>query len=304
MEIQWSLVLFTALTGAAGWMYACIAADQFLKKASNKVNFSAGVCALVVLIVGGLASVTHLSHPENILGALSHPTSGIFVEAVLVGITALFGILYLVFAKREGSEAIAKVMVIIAAVFGVVLSFMAGESYMMAAQTTWNTFLLPLGYLGTAIPAGVAGYMSTAITVDKETELTQYAKFLSVGSIIAIVTAVAYAVVSGAFVNSVLNAVAAVACAGVVPFAIAAVLSKGAAEAKAEDKAEDKAEEAADEKADDKAEEAAEDKAESKAGNKNTLITVAFVCAILGALCYRCMMWDVASPLANFFGML
>lgn len=30
MTIQWSLVLFTALTGIGGWTFVCVAADEFL----------------------------------------------------------------------------------------------------------------------------------------------------------------------------------------------------------------------------------------------------------------------------------
>ena len=33
MESQWSLVLFTALTGMGGCMFACVAADEFLGRA-------------------------------------------------------------------------------------------------------------------------------------------------------------------------------------------------------------------------------------------------------------------------------
>ena len=33
MEIQWSLVLFTALTGMGGCMFACVAGDEFLRPA-------------------------------------------------------------------------------------------------------------------------------------------------------------------------------------------------------------------------------------------------------------------------------
>lgn len=62
MEIQWSLVLFTALTGMGGCMFACVAADEFLGRA-KAAAFPAAVAALVIAVAGGLASVTHLSHP-------------------------------------------------------------------------------------------------------------------------------------------------------------------------------------------------------------------------------------------------
>ena len=73
MTIQWSLVLFTALTGIGGWTFVCVTADEFLGRA-KAAAFPAAVVAFALSAVGGLASVTHLSHPDRIMGALGHPT--------------------------------------------------------------------------------------------------------------------------------------------------------------------------------------------------------------------------------------
>ena len=155
MEIQWSLVLFTALTGMGGCMFACVAADEFLGRA-KAAAFPAAVAALVIAVVGGLASVTHLSHPDRIMGALSHPTSGIFTEALLVGCLCVCVVVYLVLVKREAAAGARKAVAVIGAVFGVLLSFMAGESYLMEARPNWCSQLLPLGYLLTAVSEGIA----------------------------------------------------------------------------------------------------------------------------------------------------
>ena len=164
MEIQWSLVLFTALTGLAGWLFVCVAVDEFLGRA-KKASFPAAVVSIVVAIVGGLASVTHLSHPDRIMGALSHPTSGIFVEAVLIGCLIVCVAVYLVLLKREAGVGARKAVAVVGAVFGVLLSFMAGESYLMSARPNWNTQLLPLGYLLTVAPAGIAAYLTVVAAV-------------------------------------------------------------------------------------------------------------------------------------------
>ena len=154
MEIQWSLVLFTALTGMGGCMFACVAVDEFLGRA-KAAAFPAALVSLIIAVVGGLASVTHLSHPDRIMGALSHPTSGIFTEALLVGCLCVCVVVYLVLLKREVGAGARKVVAVIGAVFGVLLSFMAGESYLMEARPNWCSQLLPLGYLLTAVPDGV-----------------------------------------------------------------------------------------------------------------------------------------------------
>lgn len=134
-------------------MFACVAADEFLGRA-KAAAFPAAVAALVVAVVGGLASVTHLSHPGRIMGALSHPTSGIFTEALLVGCLCVCVAVYLVLVKRGAGASARKAIAVIGAVFGVLLSFMAGESYLMEARPNWCSQLLPLGYLLTAVPEG------------------------------------------------------------------------------------------------------------------------------------------------------
>ena len=165
MSIQWSLVLFTWLTGAGGCLFAFIGLNE-LTRWSKKNAFAASLTALVLTIVGGLASVTHLAHPGRMLNALSHPTSGIFVEAVLVAILCACIVVYLICLRRQ-AQAAAKAFGILGAIAGLLLSFMAGHSDIMAAQTAWATMMLPLGYLATALATG-AGLWWALLAPDKE----------------------------------------------------------------------------------------------------------------------------------------
>ena len=193
MTIQWSLVLFTALTGIGGWTFVCVAADEFLGRA-KAAAFPAAVVAFALSAVGGLASVTHLSHPDRIMGALGHPTSGIFTEAVLVGCVCVFVAIYLVMLKRGASDGARKAVAVIGAVFGVLISFMAGESYLMSSRPNWDTQLLPLGYMLTAMPGGIACYLAVAAAKAKEAKLDQYAKALLVAGVLGVLGTVAFAV--------------------------------------------------------------------------------------------------------------
>ena len=196
MEIQWSLVLFTALTGMGGCMFACVAADEFLGRA-KAAAFPAAVAALVIAVVGGLASVTHLSHPDRIMGALSHPTSGIFTEALLVGCLCVCVVVYLVLVKREAAAGARKAVAVIGAVFGVLLSFMAGESYLMEARPNWCSQLLPLGYLLTAVSEGIAAYLVVVAAKAKGADVAPYGRALLVGGVLAAVGAAAYVLWAG-----------------------------------------------------------------------------------------------------------
>ena len=56
MEIQWSLVIFTALSGTAGWLLAAVAYAEFAGGLKKSV-FPATLTALVLLIVGGLGLI-------------------------------------------------------------------------------------------------------------------------------------------------------------------------------------------------------------------------------------------------------
>jgi len=263
MAIQWSLVLFTALTGLAGWMFAAIAVSEF-KGTMKDAAFPAGLVALIVLIVGGCCSVTHLSHPDRMLGALGHPTSGIFTEAVLVGLVAICAIVYLILLKRDASAGARKACVALAAVFGIALSFLAGSSYMMSSRPSWNTFALPLGYMGTVIPAGIAAYLAVAGAKKVEVDGI-FPTLLMVGGIIAALTAAIYAAVSGTMADSVLYIwVMAVAIGGLLP-AVLGYLAK------------------------------------KKPASMLTYASVALICAVVGSVAFRCFMWVSTTSIDNFF---
>ena len=263
MAIQWSLVIFTTLTGAAGWMLASLAYAE-VKGIQRNAAFPATLIAIVLLIVGGCASVTHLAHPERMLAALGHPTSGIFTEAALVGVTALFAIIYLIMLKREGGASARKGLIIIAAVFGVLLSFMAGASYMMAARVSWNTALLPLGYLGTAIPAGIACYLACVCAKGDASALGAFPKLLLVGGIVAAALAGIYMATVASADATLFGWVLAVVACGVLPAIMGYLMDK-------------------------------------KPESALALASAAAVCAIVGCIAYRAFMWVSMSTLYNFF---
>ena len=85
MEIQWALVMFTVVSGAGAWLFASsmIAALAGRGELPTKLE---SIVAFVLVAVGGCLSVLHLKHVDRILEALNHPTSGIFVEAAMIGV--------------------------------------------------------------------------------------------------------------------------------------------------------------------------------------------------------------------------
>lgn len=220
MAIQYSLVVFTVLTGIAGWLFACVAVNSFIGK-TRKVDSIAAIVALVLLVVGGLASVTHLSHPDRILGALGHPTSGIFVEALLTGLAIVFIVAYIFLAKRNNTAG--KLLAVLGAAAGVALSFMAGLSYVMSSIPAWNTVMLPVAYCSTAALVGIGFYLALA---GMKREITSedsrvFLWMIVVASVIAIAsTAVFFA---GASKVGVAGWILCTAIGGIAPLAISLV---------------------------------------------------------------------------------
>ncbi len=202
------------------------------------------------------------------LEALNHPTSGIFTEAVLVGITSVFVIAFLILTKREASEGARKAAIAAAAIFGVVLSFSAGASYMMPARAAWNTLLLPIGYLGTAIPFGISAFILAASLRKEDTsELAIYAKALIAGGIVAALAAGAYVASLNSADALLLGWVLSVVVAGIAPAAIGALISK-------------------------------------KPESALALAAASLACALVGSIAYRCLMWSCTSAVSNYFSPL
>ena len=158
--------------------------------------------------------------------------------------------------------------IVAAAVFGVVLSFSAGASYMMPARAVWNTLLLPIGYLGTAIPFGISAFLLTAaLRKEDASELAIFAKALIVGGIVAAVAAGAYVASIGSADVILLGWVLSVVVAGVAPAAIGALISK-------------------------------------KPESALALGAASLACALVGSIAYRCLMWSYTSAVSNYFSPL
>lgn len=268
MEIQWSLVLFTTFVGLGCWCFVGVAIDTFLGKA-KEATMVASITSIAVLIIGGLSSVTHLSHPTRMTEALSVPTSSIFVEAagvfILMAIVAVFLVLYV----RKTSEIACKVFAVAGLVVAIVLSFSVGNSYIMVARPAWNTITLPLAYVGTAAVLGMVSY--ALICAIKKTEGAKfYAKIAAVLGAVSLITVLLYAVCSGTIANAdaaLLLWGGAVIIGAIGPAVLSYLTIK-------------------------------------KPENTKNMLIAATACAIIGCVCFRSFMWVVGSMPTNYFGLL
>ncbi|MDR3316236.1 MAG: dimethyl sulfoxide reductase anchor subunit [Coriobacteriales bacterium] len=205
MEIQWTLLLFTAVSGTGAWLFATTACDDILKK-PEKAPVVESVVALLLLLAGGLLSVAHLSHPDRILEALNRPTSGIFIEAALIGVLGLTVLIYLLITARSASLSARRVLAGIGLVLGVIFSFACGSSYMMAARPAWDSIALPLAYLGTAAAAGGALNLFLKAVLKREPASIRFAAILALAlAALGIVLALVYYLGAGSALSAAQN---------------------------------------------------------------------------------------------------
>lgn len=206
MDIQWPLVVFTFLAGTGAWLFVFVALNEFTGKLhDDPLRFRATVTAIVLVVLGGCASVLHLSHPDRMMGALAHPTSGIFMEALFVGLVTLTGIIFVVASRRGVGAGALKGIGAVAMVCALGLSYVSGAGYMMDAQALWNTPLMPLSYMATAGAAGSALYLlftATSKAGDRHVAQVFVARCVMVLGIVSIIMALVYAAVSGAIASA------------------------------------------------------------------------------------------------------
>lgn len=152
MAVQWPLLIFSVLLGASSGIMIFLGIGE-LRNAFKKVRFPLSLIALILLAVGGCASAVHLGHIDRALYILGNVNSAFSRELFAVGFTGLMTLVYVILAKKDYPGA-SKVFGILAAIGGVLLPLIAGASYMMPARPAWDSFALPLMYLGTGVGMG------------------------------------------------------------------------------------------------------------------------------------------------------
>ena len=267
MEIQWALVMFTVVSGAGAWLFASSMVAALAGRGELPTKLES-IVAFVLVAVGGCLSVLHLKHVDRILEALNHPTSGIFVEAAMIGVLCVLIAVYFIMLQRGVSKGSLKAVGAIAAVVAAVFTFACGNSYMMEARPAWVTITLPLAYFGTAAAAGAGLHLLMKAVGKAGDEAVSFAGALSAGAgVLGAVLAAAFCIVSGSWVAAADGAVALVA---VLFVACAATIAAGVVAMK-------------------------------RTQSGLTMGVVAFAGGVIAAIVLRVVMWIIGSPVLNFF---
>lgn len=167
MSIEWSLVFFTVFVGLGCGIFVGSVILTEWGGMAKQVRTQSSIVALTALAFGGFSSVLHLGRPERIFGALGNPTSGIFIEATMLGLIALDIFIYLVAMRRNASDRTLKIISTAGIIPAVILAFAVGYTYVLSARPAWNTLILPLIYLASAGLMGCYGLSLLIALTDK-----------------------------------------------------------------------------------------------------------------------------------------
>ena len=204
MQAQWSLVLFTVISGVGAWLFASSMIQALAKRGAMPSKVET-IVSIVLLAVGGVASVTHLKHVDRIFEALNHPTSGIFVEAALIGILIVLALIYLIMLVRKTGESGQRAVGVVTMIIAIIFPFMCGYSYMMEARQAWMTIALPLAYWATpaAAGAGLAALLKAKAGAD-DAEVSFAGVLTAVFGVLGIVCSAAFFIYAAGWLDSAL----------------------------------------------------------------------------------------------------
>lgn len=187
MEIQIPLVLFTSFLAWSVGIFGtqCVLA---LKKQGGPVQLASLITSVVVLAVGGIAVVFHLTHPLSIFNGFGHLTSGITQELIAIVILVVVMVLFFLMLRRSDDDTVPVWLSVVGLVACALLIVAMGHSYMMPARPAWDSVFQLLSLLGAACVLGPATV--AVIAAIKKVQLEGIGVFAVAGSVInAVLTA-------------------------------------------------------------------------------------------------------------------
>lgn len=193
MEIQWPLILFTFFNCLAGGIFLMQGILTLAGKGKSMQLVSC-ISSIVCLAVGGLAVFFHLQHPLRMLNGFGHITSGITIELIAVVVFAIAVVLYFLMMRRSEEGVAPKWCAVLAVVVSVALPFLTGDSYLMSAIPVWDTMLLPLYYVAATVMLGGLAAMVIAGATKAEDGVKLSATVAFIGTLVTLALSIIYAV--------------------------------------------------------------------------------------------------------------
>ena len=193
MELQWPLILFTTLVAWSAGLFGAQAV-AVLRGGGGRAQMPALVASVALLAAGGIAVFFHLQHWERIFNGFGHITSGITLEFVGCIVFAVVLVLYFLMMRRSEDGMAPKWCGILAIVVGAALPIVTGMSYLMPSLPVWNTPLLPVYYLCNTVLMGGLSALVIAGATGADDVKGLAIKLVVAGGIAQLVVVAAYAV--------------------------------------------------------------------------------------------------------------
>lgn len=192
MELHWPLILFT--------FFVCLASGILFVQGiltalgrGEKMQTVSLASSLASLAIGGIAVFFHLQHWERIFNGFGHITSGITLEFIGCVVFFIALVVFFLMARRSETGVAPKWCGVMAAIVAVGMVAVMGESYLMSALPAWNTPLLIVFYACNMVLMGGFASMIIAHAVKDGENSALLARIALVGSILELVAVAAYA---------------------------------------------------------------------------------------------------------------
>jgi anaerobic dimethyl sulfoxide reductase subunit C (anchor subunit) len=257
MSTQWPLVIFTLLAGTGAGTLAFAGISAFFNIA-KKTRLVAGIIALILFVIGGIASILHLGSPGNVMAATGQLFSGspISLELLALGLAIVVAIVSIAVTNREGS--VAKGVGVVGILAALFLAYVVGHGYeVIASRPGWHTPALSFAYLGSGLTIGGFLFLALAAAArDEEPAVKALGRILIAVAAVETIAFLAYGFSVPLGDNALLFWGGVVVIGGVAALIVAFVLQT----------------------------------------KTSALVYVGLICAFVGGVAFRVLMWTLGSP--------
>lgn len=156
---QLSLVIFTVLVQSAVGIFIALGMVELLAKPERKAMNIAFIVSFVLLGIGAMASVTHLSQPFrmfNVLMGIKHG-SALSLEIVALSLFGGAGAAFIGMRLFNLLEGLQKLVLVATMALGVVFILAIANVYTLDTVPVWDSIWTPFQFLMTAAVAGPLG---------------------------------------------------------------------------------------------------------------------------------------------------
>lgn len=152
MISEFPLFVFTALGSMAAGAYVAVV---LFPLGNEKRSWLVKLVCLICLVVGGIALMFHLGHPERVLNAFANPAAGITLEAYS---SILFGLfLFIDVIVEKVKKHCVRPIAVIGAIGAVLLALAMGYAYhQYLSNAVWGNWPTIVMFLVTGFAAGTA----------------------------------------------------------------------------------------------------------------------------------------------------